>query len=195
MSIPDRALSEREKMLAGQLYCASDPELAAALRRGRRLSRLNNQTTEEEGERRAEILAELFARIGAHADIQPPFFCDYGCHIEAGHHLFMNYNCVILDCNRVEIGDNVQMGPGVHIYTAHHPTDPAVRQTGLELATPVRIGSNVWIGGGSIICPGTTIGDNSVIGAGSIVTRDVPANVIAAGNPCRVVRSLAPEVV
>lgn len=182
-------MSERDKMLAGELYRADVPELVAALRRARRLTRLYNQTTEEEVERRAEILAELFARVGPKVDIQPPFHCDYGNNISIGHHVFMNFGCVILDCNRVAIGDYVQMGPGVHIYTAYHPTDPDVRRTGLELAAPVRVGDNVWLGGGVIVCPGVTVGDNTSVGAGSVVTKDLPANVVAVGNPCRVLRS------
>ena len=190
MKEPTGKLSEREKMLAGQLYRATDPELAVALRRARRLTRLYNQTTEEEKERRVQLLAELFGRVGTSIEIEPPFACDYGTHITVGDGLFINFGCVILDCARVDIGNNVQMGPGVHIYTAHHPLDPNVRASGLELATPVRIGNNVWIGGGAIICPGVTIGDGTTIGAGSVVVKDVPASVLAVGNPCRVIRRL-----
>jgi maltose O-acetyltransferase len=182
---------EGEKMLAGQLYRAADPELTAARRRARRLTRLYNQTSEEENERRSQVLSELFGRIGPNSEIEPPFACDYGTNIYASDSLYLNFGCVILDCARVDIGCNVQMGPGVHIYTAHHPTDPAIRASGLELATPVRIGDLVWIGGGSIICPGVTIGDGTTIGAGSVVVKDVPPRVIAAGNPCRVLRTLS----
>jgi maltose O-acetyltransferase len=172
------------------LYRASDPELVALRRRARRLTRLFNQTTEEETERRLQLLTELFGRVGAGIEVEPPFACDYGDNIHAGDGLYLNFGCVILDCARVDIGRNVQLGPGVHVYTAHHPTDPAERATGLELASPVRIGDNVWIGGGSIICPGVSIGDGSTVGAGSVVVRDVPAGVVAAGNPCRVLRRL-----
>ena len=182
--------SERRKMLAGQLYRASDAELTAARRRARRLTRMFNLTTEEESERRLQLLAELFGRIGLSIEIEPPFACDYGTNIHAGDGLYLNFGCVILDCARVDIGCNVQMGPGVHIYTAHHPTDPNARATGLELATAVRIGEQVWIGGGARICPGVTIGDGATIGAGSVVVKDVPARVIAAGNPCRILRRL-----
>lgn len=182
--------SEWQKMLAGQLYRASDPELQAARRRARRLTRLYNQSTEEENERRLQLLGELFGRIGSAIEIEPQFACDYGTNIYAADGLYLNFGCVILDCARVDIGSNVQMGPGVHIYTAHHPTDPATRASGLELATPVRIGDGVWIGGGSLLCPGVTIGDGTTIGAGSVVVKDVPPRVIAAGNPCRIVRRL-----
>jgi maltose O-acetyltransferase len=116
--------------------------------------------------------------------------CDYGTHIRIGRNGFINYGCVFLDCNFISIGDDAQIGPGVHIYTAFHPIDPEVRRSGLELAKPVMIGNNVWLGGSCVICPGVTIGDNSVIGAGSVVVRDVPANRVAVGNPCRVTREI-----
>jgi maltose O-acetyltransferase len=190
MTAPDPARGERDKMLAGELYRANDPSLVAGLRRARRLTRLYNQTEEEEKERRAQLLAELFARVGHDVDIQPPFYCDYGDNISVGSHVFLNFGCVFLDCNRIEIGDGVQMGPGVHLYAATHPTEPGLRAAGLEMARPVRVGNNVWVGGGAILCPGVTVGDNSVLGAGSVVVRDVPANVVAAGNPCRVLRRL-----
>ncbi|MBD1838753.1 MULTISPECIES: sugar O-acetyltransferase [unclassified Coleofasciculus] len=180
--------TEKQKMLAGELYLASDPELAAGSKRASRLLRMYNATTEEELELRSQILNDLFAQVGSTVQIVPPFHCDYGSNIYAGNGLYMNYGCVILDCNTVHIGDNVLFGPYVQIYTAYHPTDPAIRQTGLELATPIKIGNNVWIGGGTIICPGVTIGDNTTIGAGSVVVKDIPENVVAAGNPCRIIR-------
>jgi maltose O-acetyltransferase len=183
-----RERTEREKMLSGQLYRAADADLIAARRRARRLCRLYNATTEEETERRRQLLAELFGQVGPEVEIEPPFACDYGENIRAGSGLYVNFGCVILDCGRVDIGEGVLLGPGVQIYAAYHPTDPAVRATGAELAGPIRIGNNVWIGGQAVLCPGVTIGDNTTIGAGSIVTRDVPAGVIAAGNPCRVIR-------
>ncbi|MBD1879829.1 sugar O-acetyltransferase [Coleofasciculus sp. FACHB-T130] len=180
--------TEKQKMLAGKLYRASDPELAAASKRASRLLRMYNATTEEELELRSQILNDLFAQVGSTVQIVPPFHCDYGSNIYAGNGLYMNYGCVILDCNTVHIGDNVLFGPYVQIYTAYHPTDPEIRQTGLELAAPINIGNNVWIGGGTIICPGVTIGDNTTIGAGSVVVKDIPENVVAAGNPCRIIR-------
>lgn len=182
--------SERERMLAGELYLASDPELAAASRRAQRLLRLYCQTTIDERERRTQLLQALLGQVGEAPQIMPPFHCDYGSHIAIGDRFYMNYGGVILDCNSVEIGDDVLCGPYVQIYAAYHPTDPAVRLTGRELAGPIRIGNNVWIGGGVIICPNVTIGDNTTIGAGSVVTQDIPANVVAVGNPCRVVRSV-----
>ncbi|GMU23025.1 MAG: maltose O-acetyltransferase [Phycisphaerae bacterium] len=180
--------TELEKMLAGELYLAADPQLAQMRRAARRLTRLYNATTEEDSSRRREILNSLFGRVGTRVEIEPPFHCDYGRFIFAGEGLYLNFGCVILDCNEVHIGDNVLCGPYVQIYAATHPMDPAMRAAGPELTRPVRIGSRVWIGGGAIICPGVTIGDDTVIGAGSVVTRDIPAGVVAVGNPCRVVR-------
>ncbi|UBF25968.1 sugar O-acetyltransferase [Kovacikia minuta CCNUW1] len=186
----DSHKTEKEKMLAGELYLANDPELAAENKRASRLLRAYSQTTEEERERRIQILQELFGSVGESPSIVPPFHCDYGSNIYVGDRFYMNYGCVILDCNTVQIGNDVLCAPYVQIYTAYHPTDPTVRLTGRELAAPIVIGNNVWIGGGVIICPGVTIGDNTTIGAGSVVTKDIPANVIAVGNPCRVVRSI-----
>lgn len=182
-------MTERERMLAGELYDAGDPELVAMRKRARRLTRAFNGTTEDEEERRAEILRELFGAVGS-VTIEPPFYCDYGSQIRVGTGVFMNFDCVILDCAAVEIGDRVMFGPGVHIYTATHPLPAAERVKGPELAAPIRIGENVWIGGGAILCPGVTIGANTVVGAGSVVTKDLPAGVFAAGNPCRVIRQL-----
>lgn len=183
-------MTEKQRMLAGQLYLASDPELVAERRRARHLLRLYNQTTAEEADRRSTILAELFGRVGPKVEIEPPFSCDYGYNIFAGNNLYMNFGCVVLDCGTVDIGDDVLCGPYVQICAGYHPVDPELRLTGRELAGPIRIGSNVWIGGGAIIGQGVTIGDNTTIGAGSVVTRDVPANVVAAGNPCRIIRQL-----
>jgi maltose O-acetyltransferase len=185
-------LSEREKMLRGELYFAADPALVALRQRARRLTRLYNATTEGESARRREILGELFGRM-RRAMIEPPFHCDYGSNIYAGDNLYMNFGCMILDCAEVSIGSDLQAGPYVQIYTAHHPLDAAERTAGPELASPVTIGSRVWLGGGVIICPGVTIGDDTTIGAGSVVTRDVPPGVLAVGNPCRVVRAIEPS--
>lgn len=184
------AQSEREKMLAGELYLGSDPELFAARARTRRLLRAYNASTEEDLDARAGLLRELIPSQGPGAWIEPPFFCDYGGYIELGARVYMNFNCVILDCNRITIGDDVMFGPGVHIYAATHPLDPDERVKGPELASPVHIGSKVWIGGGAIICPGVRIGEGSTIGAGAVVTNDVPPYTFAAGNPCRVIRAL-----
>ena len=183
--------TEKQKMLAGELYSAADPELVAERKRARRLTRLYNQTTEEETAEREELLRELLGSVGGRIEIEPPFRCDYGSNIDAWDGVYMNFDCVILDCAPVRIGENVACGPGVHIYAATHPLEAEERIKGPELAKPVTIGNNVWIGGGAIISPGVSIGDNSTIGAGSVVTRDIPANVFAAGNPCRVIRELA----
>lgn len=182
--------TELEKMLAGELYTASDPVLVEMRHRARRLMRAFNRATEAELEQRTQIIRELFGTTGEKVYIEPPFFCDYGAHIHAGNDLYMNFGCVILDCAEVHFGESVMCGPNVQIYTATHPLDAALRASGAELAKPIRIGNRVWIGGSSVICPGVTIGDNTTIGAGSVVTRSVPANVFAAGNPCRVIRAL-----
>jgi maltose O-acetyltransferase len=182
--------TEKQKMLAGELYLAADPVLVAERHRARRLTRLYNSTTEEETETRSQILLELFSAAGPTIEIEPPFYCDYGSNIYAGDGFYMNFGGVILDCNPVHIGEKVLCGPSVHIYTATHPTNPETRLSGLELAVPVRIGNNVWIGGGAIICPGVTIGDHTTIAAGSVVVKDIPARVVAGGNPCRVIRQL-----
>ncbi|HEY1055070.1 MAG TPA: sugar O-acetyltransferase [Emticicia sp.] len=128
--------------------------------------------------------------MGEAIDIQTPFYCDYGSNIFAGENLFINFNCTILDCARVIFGTNVFLAPNVQIYTAYHPIIASERIKGPELASPVTIGDNVWLGGGVIICPGVNIGSNTTIGAGSVVTKNIPANVVAAGNPCRVIREL-----
>lgn len=180
--------TERKLMLSGELYLASDPELVALRRRARRLTRLFNQTTEEQPDERRTIITDLFGAVGPRFEIEPAFQCDYGFNIFAGDNVFMNFGCVFLDCAPIRIGRNVLFGPGVHLYAATHPTDPVVRATGRELAFPITIGDDVWIGGGVIVCPNVTIGDRCVIGAGSVVTKDVPAGMVAAGNPCRVIR-------
>lgn len=182
--------TEREKMLAGELYNAADPELTQGRRRARNLLKSFNDSRDEEGDLRQRILAELFGTVGTNVSIEPPFFCDYGSNIHIGNDVFFNFNCVILDPAQVEIGSTVLFGPNVQIYTATHPLDYQTRRTWLELAKPIRIGSDVWIGGSAILGPGITIGDRTVIGAGSVVTKDIPAGVFAAGNPCRVVREL-----
>ncbi len=182
--------TEREKMLAGELYKAWDPELEEARLRARALTRRYNQSREDEGERRTELLRELFGEVGGSITIEPPFYCDYGSNIYMGAGFYMNFGGVILDCAEVHIGANAQCGPYVQILTAYHPIEADRRVEGPELAAPITIGENVWLGGGAIICPGVTIGANTTIGAGAVVTRDIPANVFAAGNPCRVIRSL-----
>ena len=162
---------------------------AAERQRCRDLCQRLNGTREDQSDERRHILAELF-HYQTDAWIQPPFFCDYGYNISLGTKVFFNFNCVVLDVMRVQIGNNVLFGPSVQIYTATHPMSAVERRTWLELAKPVSIGSDVWVGGGALILPGVRIGSRTVIGAGSIVTRDVPDAVFAAGNPCRVIRDI-----
>ncbi len=182
--------TEREKMMAGQLYRASDKELVEMRLAARRLLYVYNNTTPDVPDKRTAILKDLFGKLGDNVEIEPPFHCDYGVNIFAGERLYMNFGCVILDCNTVHIGDRVLFGPYVQLYAASHPTDPAVRKTGLELASPITIEDNVWIGGGAIICGGVCIGESTTIGAGSVVVGNIPSNVVAAGNPCKVVKKL-----
>lgn len=182
--------SEYDLMMAGELYLAADPHLYQERLKARRLFEAYNRTSCDEPELRLELIGKLFGRVGPRVEIEPPFYCDYGKNIFAGDRLYMNYGCVVLDVNEVHLGDYVLCAPYVQIYTAHHPVEPETRWGGREYGTPVRIGSNVWLGGGAVVCPGVTIGDNVVVGAGSIVTKDVPSNVLAVGNPCRVIREL-----
>jgi maltose O-acetyltransferase len=178
-------------MIAGELYNALDPELSALRRRARLLTRELNASRDDEEELRRRVLRELVPNAGPKLWIEPPFYCDYGRNITVGERVFMNFNCVILDVAPVVIGDNTQLGPAVQIYTATHPLDAAERRSGLEFGKGISIGADVWIGGAAVICPGVSIGSRSVIGAGSVVTRDIPEDVFAAGNPCRVIRALS----
>jgi maltose O-acetyltransferase len=177
--------TEKEKMLAGELYSASDPELQADQLATSAWMVPYNASSAACASARHVVLRERLGAVGEGTVIRPPFHCDYGYNIHLGENVFLNFNCVILDVVRVEIGTGTQIGPAVQIYAADHPRDPAERQTGLEFGRPVTIGRNVWIGGGSIILPGVTIGDDAMIGAGSIVTRNVPARASALGNPAR----------
>lgn len=177
-------------MLAGELYIAADPELSEMNHRAQRLLHTFNHSPPDAVEARQSIMQKLFGTYGQNAAIKPPFYCDYGSHIHVGAELFVNHDCTILDCNTVRIGDRVLLGPKVQIYTATHPLNPAERLGGWEYALPIEIGDDVWIGGGAIICPGVMIGAGSTIGAGSVVTKDIPPMVVAAGNPCRVIRRL-----
>ena len=182
--------TEREKMLADELYLATDTELAAMHLQARQLLDNFNYSPPEKVQLQQEIIRNLLGKVGSNFVVRPPFYCDYGCHIFAGDNLYINYDCTILDCNTVHLGDHVLIAPKVQIYTAYHPTNPEIRLSGKELAAPIKIGNNVWIGGGAIICPGVSIGDNVTIGAGSVVTKDIPDNVVAVGNPCRVIKTV-----
>ena len=181
--------SERDKMLAGELYDPMDPELVAGRDRARDLCQELNATREAQQEERRRILKELFGAGGESVWMQPPFFCDYGSNILLGERVFFNFNCVVLDVCEVRIGDFTLFGPAVQVYTATHPMNAELRRK-QEFAKPIVIGSDVWVGGGAILCPGVRIGSKSVIGAGSVVTRDIPDGVFAAGNPCRVIREI-----
>lgn len=182
--------TEKEKMLANEPYLADDRELAAMHLKARQLFHHFNISLPQEIEKRQNIIKILFGSIGSNFEIKPPFYCDYGCHIFAGDNLYINYDCIILDCNKVHFGNNVLLGPRVQIYTAYHPLNPQKRLSKKEMAAPINIGDNVWIGGGAIVCQGVSIGENTTIGAGSIVTRNIPANVFAAGNPCKIIKQI-----
>ncbi len=182
--------TEREKMLAGELYDPYAPDLMEGRRRARDLTKLYNETRDADADERARILRELLGTYSEGIWIEPMFQCDYGVNIHLGRKVFFNFGCVILDCAEVRIGEYTQLAPGVHIYTATHPLSAAARRAGPELAKAVTIGSDVWIGGSAVICPGVTIGDRAVIGAGAVVTRDIPPDSVAVGNPARVVKQI-----
>src|SRR5690348_8756287 len=181
--------TERQKMIAGELYDPLDPELAAARDRARDLCQDLNATREGDRDARRAILQSLFSKGGDSVWMQPPFFCDYGSNIELGERCFFNFNCVVLDVCPVRIGDFTLFGPAVQVYTPMHPFNAELRRRE-EFGKPVEIGSDVWVGGRAIILPGVRIGPRAVIGAGSVVTRDIPEGVFAAGNPCRVIREI-----
>ena len=172
-----------------QIPYISDDEIFEEQKRARRLTQALNTADRSDFETIGGIVKELLGKSEG-AFINPPFYCDYGTHIEVGKNFFANYNCMILDVAKVIIGDNCQMAPNVAIYTAGHPVHPDTRNTAYEYGIEVTIGDNVWIGGNTVICPGVHIGSNTVIGAGSVVTKDIPDWVIAAGNPCRVLRKI-----
>lgn len=184
--------AEQQKMLAGELYDPMAAELVAARARARKLCEVLNGTPEAKQETRRNILQELFGKGGDSVWMQPPFFCDYGSNIELGERVFFNFNCVVLDVCRVRIGDFTLFGPGAQVLTPVHPFNAALRRKE-EYARPIDIGSDVWVGAGALVLPGVRIGSRSVIGAGSVVTRDIPEGVFAAGNPCRVVREISEE--
>ncbi|ANE50811.1 maltose acetyltransferase [Flavisolibacter tropicus] len=185
--------TEKEKMLAGELYDALDKQLSDERLKARLLIKELNDSREDQVEYRLRILKELIPHAGEGLWLQPPFFCDYGYNIKIGDKVFFNFNCVVLDVAPVNIGSRTLFGPNVQIYTATHPMNHEERASGLEFAKPITIGNDVWIGGSAVICPGVSIGDRSVIGAGSVVTKDIPADVFAAGNPCKVIRLLAED--
>ncbi|HZH35953.1 MAG TPA: sugar O-acetyltransferase [Flavisolibacter sp.] len=180
--------TEKEKMLDGQLYDPLDPQLSRDRIKARLLLKALNESAEDNVAERSRILKELLPNAGEGLWIQPPFYCDYGVNITIGEKVFFNFNCVVLDVAPVKIGSRTMFGPNVQIYAATHPLNHKERASGLEYGKPVTIGNDVWVGGSSVICPGVSIGDRTIIGAGSVVTKDIPADVIAAGNPCKVIR-------
>jgi maltose O-acetyltransferase len=183
--------TEKMKMLRGDPYMAGDEELVAERRRARELLyKLNVEMPLTVPGDYAEILRELMPNAKPPIWLQPPFYCDYGCNIHLGEHVFLNFNCVILDCAVVAIGARTQIGPNVQIYAADHPLDYAARAEAIEFSRPVSIGEDCWIGGNVVICPGVTVGDRCVIGAGAVVTMDVPDDALAVGNPARVIRTI-----
>jgi maltose O-acetyltransferase len=183
--------TEKEKMLAGEMYNCLDPDLDIERQKAKELFQLFNQT--KEMSERQSILQQLLGQIGKKSIIEPPFYCSYGKNIYLGDHVFLNYMCNILDCNEVRIGNHVMIGPFVQIYTAAHALHAEPRNKGLEEAKPVMIEDNVWIGGAAILVPGVRVGLNAVVGAGAVVTRDVPPNKVVAGNPARVIREIEQE--
>jgi maltose O-acetyltransferase len=182
--------TQRERMLQGELYVADDPELARESLRARQLCDEFNTSPAGAFEEHARILRELLGAVGDGTEIRPPLRCDYGYQIHVGARTFVNFGLVALDVARITIGDDVQIGPNVQLLTPTHPVEAEPRRAKLEAALPITVGDNVWLGGGVIVCPGVTIAANTVVGAGAVVTRDLPANVVAVGSPARVVRSL-----
>ena len=183
-------MTEKEKMLAGEMYLAADPELIADRMRARKLLKEFNDSEPEEVRKRIELVNKLLGKSGKNVWIEPPFFCDYGFNIEAGDDCFINFNCVFLDVTPIKLGNRVLIAPNVQMYAATHPTEAKPRGELWEFGKPITIGSDVWVGGSSVICPGVTIGDRSIIAAGSVVTKDVPPGVIVGGNPAKYIKDV-----
>ena len=183
--------SEKEKMLAGELYQASDPELIQERLQARKLMQLLNSSAPTESENRVSLLRKLVGKAGKNPWIEVPFYCDYGYNIQMGEDCFFNFNCVVLDVCKVTLGDRVLIGPAVQLYTATHPLDAASRGALWEFGKPIEIGSDVWIGGGAVICPGVILGDRVVVAAGAVVTKSFPSDVLIGGNPPKIMRYLS----
>ena len=180
--------SQREPMLAGDLYLADDPQLLQESRRAEALAKEFNESSPLDPAGRLRILGQLLGSLGAETEIRPPLYCDYGYNLHVGARTFVNYGLYALDVAEIRIGDDVQIGPAVQLLTPTHPLEPGPRREKWEAAEPIDIGDNAWLGGGVIVCPGVTIGENTVVGAGAVVTQDLPPGVLAVGNPARVVR-------
>lgn len=181
---------DKLNMLAGELYRASSAELTLDRRRAQVVLARYNAISDGEPDLLLSLLRDVMGSVGDGTVVMPRFTCDYGYNIRLGRNVFINYHCIFLDCAPIDIGNDVQIGPAVQLYTAQHPLEASVRRSGLESARPIRIGNDVWIGGGAVVLPGVTIGDRSVVGAGSVVVQAVPADCVVAGNPARVVRTL-----
>ena len=182
--------TEREKMLAGELYSPEDSELHAMHLLAEKRFEKYNKIPARKVKKREKSIKKLFGKTGEKVRVETPFYCDYGCNIEVGENFFANYGCIILDVNKVKIGKNCMLAPNVGIYSATHPVKAEERYNGVELGLSITIGDNCWIGAGAIICPGVSIGDNVVVGAGSVVVKDVPSDTVVAGNPAKVIRKL-----
>ena len=183
-------MDEKEKMILGELYYANNEELIKERVKAKDLCYEYNNLKPSQEKERKEILKKLLGNTKENFFIEQPFICDYGYNIEIGENFYANHNLTILDCNKVKFGDNVFIAPNCSFYTAGHPLDVETRNKGLEYAKPIEVGNNVWIGGNVVILPGVKIGDNAVIGAGSVVTKNIPSNVLAVGNPCKVIREI-----
>ena len=183
-------MTEKAKMLSGELYNPNDPVLVAERHKARILFQKINQLSDDDKKERNGLFKELLSNAGKGLWVEPPFFCDYGYNIHTGKNVFFNFNCVVLDVMKVEIGNQVLIGPNVQIYTATHPLDAKTRNSWLEYAKPVSIGNNVWIGGGAIIYPGVSIGDGVVIAGGAVVTKSVPDNAVVGGNPAKIIKEI-----
>jgi maltose O-acetyltransferase len=187
---PPQGRSQRERMLAGELYIADDPQLAADNQRALTLTSQFNASDPADAEKRLALLRELLGSVGEGTEIRPPLYCDYGYQTHIGARTFINFGCVLLDVATITIGDDVQVGPNVQFLTPTHPVEAEPRRAKWEAAKPITVADNVWLGGGVIVCPGVSIGENTVVGAGAVVVRDLPANVIAVGNPAKVIHTL-----
>lgn len=185
--------TNRERMLAGDLYIADDPDNGRIAQRAVKLADLYHRIEVAGAGGGGEVLEQLLGHLGEGAYVKPPLFVDYGENISIGARTFANYNLTALDVAAITIGEDCQIGPNVQLLTPLHPIDPQTRRDKLEAAKPIHIGDNVWLGGGAIVCPGVSIGDNTVIGAGSVVTHDIPANVVAVGSPARILREIGPQ--
>ncbi|MGN1401359.1 MAG: maltose acetyltransferase domain-containing protein [Bacillus sp. (in: firmicutes)] len=182
--------TEKQKMIEGEQYLADDSELVKERKNARRLTRLFNETTEDDDVRRKELLNELFGSSGKNLYIEPSFRCDYGYNIHVGENFYANFDCVFLDVCEIRIGKNCFIAPGVHIYTATHPLDPVERISGMEYGVPVYIGDDVWIGGRAVINPGVRIGNGVVVASGAVVTKDIPDYAVVGGNPAKIIKQL-----